>query len=108
MGVIGIVSRAFSRKSSRLGLMTISSGRDCKATQAYNFAVFTPLPFALAEGIGGGGGGNKVLVLLWAVLGKGDVAVSFIPYSFDSFERVLGKDDPLEAFGDSVFRVFEL
>lgn len=89
--------------------MTISSGRDCKATQAYNLAVFTPpLPFPLAEGIGGGGGGNKVLVLLWTVLGKGDVAVSFIPYSFDSFERVLGKEDPLEAFGDSVFRVLEL
>lgn len=50
-----------------------------------------------------------MLVLLWVVLHKGgDVAVSFIPYSLDSLERVLGKEDPREVFGDSVFKVFEL
>lgn len=44
-----MVSRAFSRKSSRQGLMTISSGSVCRATQAYSLAVFTPpLPLALA------------------------------------------------------------
>lgn len=59
--------------------------------------------------MGGGWGGSKVLVLLWTVLEKGgDVAVSFIPYSLDSLERVRGKEDPREVFGDSVFRVFEL
>jgi hypothetical protein len=53
-----------------------------------------------------------VLVLLCTVQGKGegegDAALSFIPYSLDSLERVLGKDDPLEALGDSVFSVLEL
>lgn len=58
--------------------------------------------------MGGGWGGSKVLVLLWIVLDKRDVAVSFIPYSLDSLERVLGKDDPREVFGDSVFKVLEL
>lgn len=44
-----MVSRAFSRKSSRQGLMTISSGSVCRATQAYSLAVFTPpLPLPLA------------------------------------------------------------
>lgn len=44
-----MVSSAFSKKSSRQGLMTISSGRVWRATQAYSLAVFTPplpLPFA--------------------------------------------------------------
>lgn len=59
--------------------------------------------------MGGGWGGSKVLVLLWTVLERGgDVAVSFIPYSLDSLERVRGKEDPREVFGDSVFRVLEL
>lgn len=59
--------------------------------------------------MGGGWGGSKVLVLLRIVLDKGgDVAVSFIPYSLDSLERVLGKEDPREVFGDSVFKVLEL
>lgn len=44
-----MVSRAFSKKSSRQGLMTISSGKVCSATQAYSLAVFTPpLPLPLA------------------------------------------------------------
>lgn len=59
--------------------------------------------------MGGGWGGSKVLVLLWIVLERGgDVAVSFIPYSLDSLERVRGKEDPREVFGDSVFSVLEL
>lgn len=58
--------------------------------------------------MGGGWGRSKVLVLLWVVLDKGGVAVSFIPYNLDSLERVLGKEDPREAFGDSVFKVLEL
>ena len=44
-----MVSSAFSRKSNKHGLMTISSGRVWRATQAYSFAVFTPpllLPLA--------------------------------------------------------------
>lgn len=53
-----------------------------------------------------------MLVLLWTVQGKGGeeggAALSFIPYSLDSLERVLGKEDPLEALGDSVFSVLEL
>lgn len=53
-----------------------------------------------------------MLVLLWTVQDKGgeggDVALSFIPYSLDSLESVLGKEDPLEALGDSVFSVLEL
>lgn len=67
---------------------------------------------SIPEGIGGGWGGSKVLVLFWTVQGKGgeggDVALSFIPYSLDSLESVLGKEDPLEVFGDSVFKVLEL
>lgn len=63
-------------------------------------------------GRGGGWGGSKVLVLLWAVQGRGGEgghgAASLIPYSLDSFDSVLGKEDPLEAFGDSVFSVLEL
>lgn len=44
-----MVSSAFSKKSSRQGLMTISSGRVWRATQAYSLAVFTPpLPLPLA------------------------------------------------------------
>jgi len=46
---MGIVSSAFSRKSSRHGLMTISSGNVCRATHAYSLAIFTPtlgLPLA--------------------------------------------------------------
>lgn len=66
----------------------------------------------IPEGIGGGWGGSKVLVLLWTVQGKGgeegDAALSFIPYNLDSLESVLGKEDPLEALGDSVFNVLEL
>lgn len=58
--------------------------------------------------MGGGWGGSKVLVLLWIVLERGDVAESFIPYSLDSLERVRGREDPREVFGDSVFRVLEL
>lgn len=52
-----------------------------------------------------------MLVLLWTVQGKGeegDAALSFIPYNLDSLESVLGKEDPLEALGDSVFNVLEL
>lgn len=59
---------------------------------------------SLPDGIGGGWGGSKVLALLWVE----GMAVSFIPYNLDSLERVLGKDEPREAFGDSVFNIFEL
>lgn len=60
---------------------------------------------SIPDGIGGGGGGRSELVLLWTALGG---PLSFIPYSLDSLERVRGREDPREAFGDSVFRVLEL
>lgn len=66
---------------------------------------------SVPEGRGGGWGGSKVLALLWTVQGRGgggEAALSLIPDSLDSFESVLGKDDPLEALGDSVFSVLEL
>lgn len=65
---------------------------------------------SIPEGIGGGWGGSKVLVLLWIVQDKGggEAALSFIPDSLDSLENVLGREDPLEALGDSVFSVLEL
>lgn len=65
---------------------------------------------SIPEGIGGGWGGSKVLVLLWTVQGKGEgeAALSFIPDSLDSLDSVLGKEDPREALGDSVFSVLEL
>lgn len=65
---------------------------------------------SIPEGIGGGWGGSNVLVLLWIVQGKGggEAALSFIPDSLDSLESVLGREDPLEALGDSVFSVLEL
>lgn len=51
-----------------------------------------------------------MLVLLWIVQdrGGGEAALSFIPESLDSLESVLGREDPLEALGDSVFSVLEL
>lgn len=64
---------------------------------------------SIPEGIGGGWGGSKVLVLLWIVQDRGgEAALSFIPESLDSLESVLGREDPLEALGDSVFSVLEL
>lgn len=63
---------------------------------------------SVPDGIGGGGGGRSELVLLWAALGGLGIPLSFIPYSLDSLERVRGREDPREVFGDSVFRVFEL
>lgn len=63
---------------------------------------------SVPDGRGGGRGGRSELVLLWPALGGFVGLLSFIPYSFDSLERVRGREDPREAFGDSVFRVLEL
>lgn len=38
----------------------------------------------------------------------GGAGESLIPYSLDSLERVLGREDPREAMGDSVFSILEL
>lgn len=58
------------------------------------------------EGRGGGGGDRSVLVLLGAV--GTELGESLIPYSLDSLESVLGKEDPREVLGESVFKVLEL
>lgn len=62
---------------------------------------------SVPDGIGGGGGGSRLEVLLGAGFGV-LVGTSFIPNSLDSLERVLGREDPRDALGDSVFRVLEL
>lgn len=38
----------------------------------------------------------------------GGAGASLIPYSLDSLERVLGREDPREALGESVFSILEL
>lgn len=63
---------------------------------------------SIPDGIGGGGGGRSELVLLWTALEGLRGPLSFIPYSLDSLERVRGREDPREAFGDSVLSVLEL
>ncbi len=58
------------------------------------------------EGRGGGEGDRSGLVLPGPE--AGGAGASLIPYSLDSLERVLGRDDPCEALGDSVFSILEL
>lgn len=38
----------------------------------------------------------------------GGAGASLIPYSLDSLERVLGREDPREALGESIFSILEL
>lgn len=38
----------------------------------------------------------------------GGAGASLIPYSLDSLDRVLGKEEPRDALGESVFSIFEL
>ncbi len=56
---------------------------------------------------GGGGGGERSVSVLSGPE-AGGAGASLIPYSLDSLESVLGRDDPREALGDSVFSILEL